>query len=82
MDEICQENELTGIDLLKVDIEGAGKELFANAHFLERVGCSIVELHNDYTLDALASDVSTWDFHVVEPTRENGLKMISIWPKT
>ena len=35
IDEICQENELTHIDLLKVDIEGAEKELFANGQFLE-----------------------------------------------
>jgi FkbM family methyltransferase len=82
IDEICRENELTHIDLLKVDIEGAEKELFANAHFLERVGCCIVELHKDYALDALESDAGTWNCHVVEPTRENGLKMISIWPKT
>jgi hypothetical protein len=82
MDEICQENELARIDLLKVDIEGAEKELFANAHFLKRVGCSIVELHKDYTIDALANDASTWGFHAVEPTRENGLKMITIWPTT
>jgi hypothetical protein len=68
------------LDLLKVDIEGAEKELFANAHFLERVGCCIVELHKDYALDALESDAGTWNCHVVEPTRENGLKMISIWP--
>ena len=82
IDEICRENELTHIDLLKVDIEGAEKELFANAHFLERVGCSIVELHKDYALDALESDAGTWNCHVVEPPRENGLKMISIWPNT
>jgi FkbM family methyltransferase len=44
IDEICQYNELTHIDLLKVDIEGAEKELFADGQFLERVGCGIVEL--------------------------------------
>jgi FkbM family methyltransferase len=82
IDEICQENELTHIDLLKVDIEGAEKELFANGHFLERVGCGVVELHGDYGLEALQKDVGRWGFRVADPTRESGLKMISIWPET
>ena len=81
IDEICQENGLTHIDLLKVDIEGAEKELFASGHFLERVGCGIVELHNDYGLEALKRAVGAWGFRVAEPARESGLKMISIWPK-
>jgi FkbM family methyltransferase len=82
IDEICRENELTHIDLLKVDIEGAEKELFANAHFLERVGCGIVELHNDYGMEALRIDAGKWGFCVVDPARESDLKMITIWPKT
>jgi len=80
IDETCQENELAHIDLLKVDIEGAEKELFAGGQFLERVGCGIVELHGDYGLEALQKDVGRWGFRVVGPTRESGLKMISIWP--
>jgi FkbM family methyltransferase len=82
IDEICQENELAHIDLLKVDIEGAEKELFANGHFLKRVSCGIVELHSNYGLEALKRDVVRWGFRVLEPTRESGLKMISIWPET
>ncbi len=83
IDEICEENDLNHIDLLKVDIEGAENELFANGHFLERVSCGIVELHGDYGLDALQKDVGRWSFRVAEPTREKGgLKMISIWPQT
>ena len=81
IDEICQENGLTRIDLLKVDIEGAEKELFANGHFLERVGCGIVELHKDYGIEAFRRDASKWGFCVVEPARESDLKIISIWPK-
>jgi FkbM family methyltransferase len=82
IDEICQEHGLAHIDVLKVDIEGAEKELLASGHFLERVGCGIVELHNDYGLEALERDIDKWGFRLVEPARENGLKMISIWPKT
>jgi FkbM family methyltransferase len=82
IDEICRENALYHIDLLKVDIEGAEKELFANGQFLNRVRCGIVELHNNYGLEALERDVAGWGFRVLAPTRESGLAMISIWPKT
>src|SRR5262249_33761571 len=74
IDEICQENGLTYIDLLKVDIEGAEKELFANGQFLKRVSCGIIELHNNYGPDALERDVIGWGFRVVEP-RDSGLEM-------
>jgi hypothetical protein len=63
--------------LLKVDIERAEKELFANGQFLKRVSCGIVELHNNYGPEALGG----WGFRVLEP-RESGLEMISVWPKT
>jgi FkbM family methyltransferase len=81
IDEICHENGLTHIDLLKIDIEGAEKELFANGQFLKRVSCGIVELHNNYGVDALERDVAAWGFQVLKPTSESGLKMISVWPR-
>jgi FkbM family methyltransferase len=82
IDSICQENRLPHIDLLKVDVEGAEKELFANAHFLKRVSCGLVELHNNYGVEALERDVARWGFRVLEPTNENGLQMISVWPNS
>jgi len=81
IDEICQANGLANIDLLKVDIEGSEKELFANGQFLKRVSCGIVELHNNYGFDALETDVAAWGFHALKPTSENGLAMISVWPE-
>ena len=80
IDEICQKNGVEHIDLLKVDIEGAEKELFANGQFLKHVGCGIVELHNNHGLEALERDVAKWGFRVLAPSRESGLEMISIWP--
>ena len=56
--------------------------LFANGQFLKRVSCGIVELHNNYGPEALERDVAAWGFHVLEPTSDSGLEMISIWPKT
>jgi FkbM family methyltransferase len=82
IDEICRENGFAHIDLLKVDIEGAERDLFGNGNFLKHVNCVIIELHNDYGIKELERDGARWGFHVVEPTRENELKMISMWPNT
>lgn len=82
IDEICRENDLANIDLLKVDVEGAEEELFTSGKFLKHVNCVIIELHNDYGIEALKRDAARWEFHVVEPTRESNLKMISMWPNT
>src|ERR1019366_9032856 len=67
IDEICRENGVTHIDLLKVDIEGAEKELFASGEFLRRVNCVVIELHNDYGIKDLERDAARWKFHVIEP---------------
>jgi FkbM family methyltransferase len=82
IDEICQERGITHIDLLKLDIEGAEKDVLANGQFLKRVSCGIVELHNNYGLEALKRDVSEWGFRVLEPSKESGLAMISVWPNS
>jgi FkbM family methyltransferase len=82
IDEICRKNEIAYIDLLKVDIEGAEKEMFANGEFLERVNCTVIELHNGYGINELQKDVARSKYRAIEPTKENKLKMISIWPET
>ena len=42
-----RENSIDYIDLLKVDIEGAGKEVFDNCSaWIGRVGAIVVELHD------------------------------------
>jgi FkbM family methyltransferase len=48
-----------GIDLLKVDIEGAEGEVFANCEsWIDLVSSVIVELHSGYSLDRFVSDIS------------------------
>jgi FkbM family methyltransferase len=50
IESICQQFNLDHIDLLKLDIEGAEKELFSNSpeKWLPRVNCIIIELHDRY----------------------------------
>lgn len=46
--EIMEENELKQIDILKIDIEGAEKELFESAFekWMPKTRCIIIELHD------------------------------------
>jgi len=82
IDEICQERGIARIDLLKLGIEGAEKEVLANGRFLKWVRCGIVELHDNYEVEALKRDVSAWGFLFLEPSKERGLVMISVWPNS
>jgi FkbM family methyltransferase len=77
IDQILNDNGLSRVDLLKVDIEGAEKEVFANGQFLSRVGHIIIELHNDYSLDDFLKDVAPWRFRAVVPVGTSGVKMIN-----
>ena len=52
----------------------------ANGRVLKWVNCGIVELHDNYEVEALKRDVSGWGFRVLEPSKERGLAMISVWP--
>lgn len=49
MQEIMEQFELSTIDLLKIDIEGAEKELFAANYeaWLPKVKCIVIELHDN-----------------------------------
>lgn len=79
--DLMREHGLTQIDLLKMDIEGAEKEIMADAPFLRCVGALIAELHGSYDLAAfnrdlaasgLAARVSPWgdDPHLVIALRD------------
>jgi FkbM family methyltransferase len=61
------------IDLLKADIEGAERELFADcAGWIGLVQAMVVECHGDYTVDDLVADVARAGvaFDVVEHERK------------
>jgi FkbM family methyltransferase len=64
VDEIMSELNITAIDLLKVDIEGGEKEVFANpAKWIDRVGTIAIELHESLRPGCEQSvDQATRDF--------------------
>lgn len=52
VDAICQQYNISHIDLLKIDIEGAEKEVFSSAEkWLPKVGSIAMELHERYAQD-------------------------------
>ena len=51
-------NAAQNVDILKVDIEGAERELFADCTvWIERVGSIMIELHPNYTFENLTNDL-------------------------
>jgi FkbM family methyltransferase len=57
MPSIMEQAAMTEIGLLKVDIEGAEPELFADCSaWIHRVNALVVECHNGYTAQQLLSD--------------------------
>ena len=48
IDKIIEQYHLNQIDILKIDIEGAEKEVFSNTvEWIEKVNSIVIELHND-----------------------------------
>ena len=80
VEQILDDNNVSRVDLLKVDIEGAEKEVFANGQFLPRVGHIVIELHNDYGFDDFVRDLTPWHFRAVAPSEAHGVKMITAIP--
>lgn len=60
LDRICEIGEMDGgVDLLKCDIEGGERELFATpGRWLSSTGAIVVEVHPPYTLSHLEHDLS------------------------
>ena len=46
MRSVMNEMKITSIDVLKVDIEGAEKEVFESCDWIDAVGCVMIELHD------------------------------------
>lgn len=62
VDELCREFGISHIDLLKIDAEGAEKEIFADGSFLPMTGLVVAELHGGYDLDCFNHDLAAWGF--------------------
>ena len=66
--ELCRKEGIDSVDLLKLDIEGAEREVLENADFLGRVRNIIIELHNDYDFESFQKDVIAFDFEAYPPS--------------
>jgi hypothetical protein len=68
-DELMERFSLDSIDVLKVDIEGAEKEVFASSgKWLDKVGMLVIELHDRFkpgcrkaVMDAAVGFNNTWE---------------------
>jgi len=64
------------VDLLKVDIEGAEREVFASrGDWWKKVGLIIAELHHPYGFENFESDMRAIGFRAIAPGAEYGNKM-------
>jgi FkbM family methyltransferase len=60
IDELCEQDGIEKIDLLKLDIEGAEAQVLENGTFLARTEHIIVELHGDYGLQCFSRDIAPY----------------------
>jgi FkbM family methyltransferase len=58
--EVCEQNGIDKIDLLKLDIEGAEAQVLENGAFLARTEHIIVELHGDYGFQRFQHDIAPY----------------------
>jgi FkbM family methyltransferase len=77
--EICRTHGISQLDLLKIDIEGAEREVFENAEFLPNVRLGVVELHGDYTFEQFKANISRWNGMTALWDQVPELKMITFW---
>jgi FkbM family methyltransferase len=62
IEELCNQNGVEKIDLLKLDIEGAEEEVLKNGKFLARTEHIIVELHGPYGFQCFQRDIAPYGF--------------------
>jgi FkbM family methyltransferase len=62
IEELCRQNGLEKIDLLKLDIEGAEQQVLENGTFLGRTEYIIAELHGQYGFHAFQRDIAPYGF--------------------
>lgn len=74
--DILQKENMETVDLLKIDIEGAEKDILQkNADWLYKVKNIIIEIHEPYAFADLQRDLSAYGFTIITPP-DKGLKML------
>lgn len=75
--KLMEENKITSIDLLKIDIEGSESELFTSFdQWKSAVKSFIIELHDNYPLVKLQTLLEDSIFKLHLPEKSNTIKMI------
>jgi len=69
INELCEQNRIANINLLKLDIEGGEEQLFENGSFLNRIDHIIIELHGNYGFTRFQRDITPYGFvaHGAQP---------------
>lgn len=67
IEQLADSHNVSRIDLLKMDVEGAEQAIFAKSGFLARVGTIVAELHGNYDLAHFAADLAPWNFDAWKP---------------
>jgi FkbM family methyltransferase len=60
IEELCTQNGIEKIDLLKLDIEGAEEQVLENGTFLARTEHIIAELHGHYGFQSFQRDIAPY----------------------
>jgi FkbM family methyltransferase len=60
IEELCKQNHVERIDLLKLDIEGAEEQVLENGTFLARTDHIIAELHGHYGFQSFQRDIAPY----------------------
>ena len=68
-------NDIGRVDLLKMDIEGAEREILAEGDYLDKVQHIIAELHGDYRVSDFGAAVAVHGLRAQAPSVE--CKMIT-----
>jgi FkbM family methyltransferase len=62
IENLCNQNGISKIDLLKLDIEGAEEQVLKNGTFLTRTQNIIAELHGQYGFERFRRDIAPYGF--------------------
>lgn len=80
-DQIMEESEIDAVDVLKVDIEGAERQLLSGRPaWLDKVSCVIAELHQGYSLRQFSVDLGSKGFTIAEPESLGNPMVIAFRP--
>ena len=81
MDDILTLGGIDRIDILKINIEGAEEQLFAEpATWICKVRMILVELHGDYSIRRFEQDVNPYGFTVYAPNSKLGNQIVLALP--